>query len=32
DISKLKGLGWSPKTSVDLGLSKVIQFEKNKLS
>ena len=29
DISKLESLGWYPKTSIDLGLSNVIEFEKN---
>jgi nucleoside-diphosphate-sugar epimerase len=28
DISKLLDLGWKPKTSIDFGLDRVIEFEK----
>ena len=30
DISKLLDLGWKPNASIDLGLDRVIEFEKNK--
>lgn len=30
DISKLLDLGWKPKVTIDSGLNKVIEFEKNK--
>ena len=29
DISKLTKLGWNPKISIDIGLSNVIEFERN---